>query len=116
MIYVDCLDSEMPKTTNGLTAKKIKERIRQCDKFVLLATEQAIQSKWCNWELGYGDSQKYFKDIAVMPITNTEGGNFSGSEYLAIYPIITSAYTYSTGTYYVEFEGKKVTLAEWLKN
>ncbi len=115
-VYVDWLDSEMPKTTNGYTAKKIKERIRQCDKFVLLATERAIESKWCNWELGYGDSQKYSKDIAVMPITNTEGGAFSGSEYLAIYPIITSGFTYSTGTYYVEFEGKKVKLSEWLKN
>ena len=115
-VYVDWQDSEMPKNTNGTTAKKIKEKIRQCDKFVLLATEQAIQSKWCNWELGYGDSQKYFKDIAVMPITNSEGGNFSGSEYLAIYPIITSAYTYTTGTYYVEFEGRKISLAEWLKN
>lgn len=115
-VYVDWLDSEMPKTTNGYTAKRIKERIRECDKFVFLATEKAIQSKWCNWELGYGDSQKYFKDIAVMPITDTEAGTFSGSEYLAIYPIITSAYNYSTGTYYVEFEGKKVSLAEWLKN
>jgi hypothetical protein len=65
--------------------------------------------------LGYGDSQKYFKNIAIMPITDNEGGTFSGSEYLAIYPIITSAYTYSTGTYYVEFEGKKVKLEDWLK-
>lgn len=115
-VYVDWLDLEMPKNTNGTTAKKIKERIRQCDKFVLLATEQAIQSKWCNWELGYGDSQKYFKHIAVMPITNSEGGTFSGSEYLAIYPIITSAYFYITGTYYVEFEGRRITLTDWLKN
>jgi len=115
-VYVDWLDSEMPKTTNGYTAQKIKERIRQCDKFILLATEEAIKSKWCNWELGYGDSQKYFKNIAIMPITDSEGGTFSGSEYLAIYPIITSAYTYSTGTYYVEYNNTKVKLSDWLKN
>jgi hypothetical protein len=115
-VYVDWLDSEMPKTTNGFTAKRIKEKIRECEKFVLLATEEAIKSKWCNWELGYGDSQKYFKNIAIMPITDSEGGSFSGSEYLAIYPIITSAYTYTTGAYYVEFEGEKMKLEDWLKN
>ncbi len=114
-VYVDWLDSEMPKTTNGYTAKRIKEKIRESDKFILLATEKAIQSKWCNWELGYGDSQKYFKNIAIMPITDNEGGSFSGSEYLQIYPIITSARTYSTGTYYVEFNGKKINLIDWLK-
>ena len=114
-VYLDWLDSEMPTNTNGYTAKKIKERIRQCDRFVFLATEEAIKSKWCNWELGYGDSQKYHQKIAVMPITDEAGGNFSGTEYLAIYPIITSRYLTYTGTYYVEFEDKKVELSNWLK-
>lgn len=115
-VYVDWLDSEMPKKTNGYTATRIKEKIRECDKFILLATEEAIKSKWCNWELGYGDAKKYFKNIAVMPITDNVNGNFSGSEYLAIYPIITSQYSYMTGSYYVEFNGKKVKLEDWLKS
>ena len=47
-VYVDWLDYEMPSTTNGTTAARIKEKIKDCDKFILLATEKAISSKWCN--------------------------------------------------------------------
>lgn len=114
-VYVDWMDSEMPKNTNGYTATRIKEKIKQNDKFILLATEAAINSKWCNWELGYGDAFKYHKNIAIMPITDKEDGEFSGTEYLQIYPIITSAYYYTTGSYYVEFQNNKMKLEDWLK-
>ena len=93
----------------------IEKVIVLLDKFILLATEGAIASKWCNWELGIGDVHKYYKNMAVMPITNKENGEFSGNEYLQIYPIITSEYYYTTGTYYVEFEGNKIKLEEWIK-
>lgn len=114
-VYVDWLDEGMPKTTSGVTAKKIKEKIKQCDKFILLATEAAIESKWCNWELGLGDAEKYDKNIAIMPITEKEQAAFSGSEYLQIYPIITSEYYYQTGNYFVEFNDTKILLKDWLK-
>lgn len=87
-VYVDWQDKEMPKNTNGATARIIKRKIRDNKKFILLATEAAIASKWCNWELGYGDSQKYQEHIAIFPIRNTYDPEFSGSEYLAIYPAI----------------------------
>ena len=58
-IYVDWLDEGMPKTTSGQTAVRIKQKIKSNDKFILLATEEAIDSKWCNWELGLGDAAKY---------------------------------------------------------
>ncbi len=116
-VYVDWLDSAMPKYTNGSTATRIKKKIRECQKFILLATEEAIKSKWCNWELGYGDSQKYFENIAVMPITDSPKQSFSGNEYLQIYPIITSEYYYATtGSFYVEFQGKRIKLEQWLKS
>ncbi|WP_407498466.1 toll/interleukin-1 receptor domain-containing protein [Elizabethkingia anophelis] len=114
-VYVDWQDNNMPSFTSGYTATRIKEKIRQNDKFILLATEAAINSKWCNWELGYGDSYKYHKNIAIMPITDKEDSNFSGNEYLQIYPIITSEYFYTTGTYFVEYNNTKVRLEEWLK-
>lgn len=60
-VYIDSQDPTMPKVTLATTALNIKERIKQCDKFILLATNGAIESKWCNWELGYGDSQKFKK-------------------------------------------------------
>ncbi|MDR6525322.1 hypothetical protein J2787_000692 [Chryseobacterium rhizosphaerae] len=79
-VYVDWLDNGMPKNTNCSIATRIKGKIKQNDKFILLATEAAIVSKWCNWELGYGGAQKYFKNIVVMAITNSENNSFSGSE------------------------------------
>ncbi len=86
-VYVDWLDDGMPKLTSGKTAKRIKEKIKENRKFVFLATEGAINSKWCNWELGYGDSHKFIDNIAIFPIRN-ENVTFSGTEYLNIYPRI----------------------------
>ena len=78
-VYVDWLDEGMPKDTCGDTARRIKQKIKECRKFILLATEGAIASKWCNWELGYGDAQKYLANIAIMPITEKRRDAFSGS-------------------------------------
>lgn len=77
-VYVDWLDPTMPKKTCGKTAENIKKKIIQYDKFILVATENAISSKWCNWELGYGDAQKYNSEkIALFPIRNN-GMDWSG--------------------------------------
>ncbi|WP_433630417.1 toll/interleukin-1 receptor domain-containing protein [Chryseobacterium cucumeris] len=114
-VYVDWMDSGIPKETNGYTATRIKEKIRDNHKFILLATEAAINSKWCNWELGYGDAFKFHKNIAIMPITNQQDNKFSGSEYLQIYPVITSEYLYTTGTYHVEYNGTITRLEDWLQ-
>ena len=77
----------MPEVTSAETASRIKEKIRSCDKFILLATEAAISSKWCNWELGYSDGCKFKKDIALFPMRSSDG-RFSGSEYMRLYPTI----------------------------
>ena len=93
-VYIDSQDPTMPKTTNAKTAENIKERIKMCDKFILLATNGAIESKWCNWELGYGDSLKFMRNIAILPIKprNVEDSSYIGAEYMRIYPYI--AYSY----------------------
>lgn len=113
-VYVDWMDEGMPKTTCGLTAVKLKEKITNCNKFIFLGTEGAIASKWCNWELGIGDAKKYPNNIAVMPIADSSGV-YSGSEYLQIYPVIKSEYTHVAGSYYVEWNSSRISLAEWLK-
>lgn len=125
--YIDSQDPSMPKTTNAETAKRIKEKIDKCDKFILLATEQAIESKWCNWELGYGDAKKYNQNnIAILPMNNG-GSTYNGNEYLEIYPHIVECVLgdkYSNGTlitpgYYVRtFNGqsyKLTPLKNWLR-
>jgi hypothetical protein len=86
-IYVDWMDEDMPAYTNAKTALRLKEKIKVSDKFILVATPNAINSKWCNWELGLGDAEKYQEHIALFPI-NRNTQNFSGAEYLRIYPYI----------------------------
>lgn len=44
-VYVDWLDPTMPQKTCGKTAENIKKKIIQYDKFILVATENAISSK-----------------------------------------------------------------------
>lgn len=89
-VYIDSQDPTMPKITSAETALNIRERIKQCDKFILLATNGAIESKWCNWELGYGDAKKYREHIALFPMKpkGAYDSSYKGSEYMAIYPHI----------------------------
>lgn len=114
-VYVDWLDEGMPRNTSGITAQKIKNKINKCQKFIFVATEGAISSKWCNWELGFGDAKKYPRDIAIIPISENRNTEWTGSEYLQIYPIITSQNEYISGQFYVEFNNTKITLTEWLR-
>ena len=89
-VYIDSQDPTMPKITSAETALNIKERIKQCDKFILLATNGAIESKWCNWELGYGDAKKFREHIALFPMKpkGAYDSYYKGSEYMTIYPHI----------------------------
>lgn len=126
-VYVDWLDDGMPKSTSGQTAVRIKEKIKENQKFILLASEGAINSKWCNWELGLGDAAKYIDHIAIFPIEK-DFSSFSGSEYLEIYPYIYNmdSLEYFRGEYrspgtYVVFpslngNSKVVPIAQWLKH
>lgn len=85
--YIDSKDKGMPNITSGETATKLKTRIKQCDKFILLASNNAIESKWCNWELGYGDADKFKDNIALFPFKRSNE-TYKGNEYMEIYPHI----------------------------
>ena len=77
----------MPQVTTTETAEKLKKKIDRSDKFIFLATNGAIESKWCNWELGLGDVYKYPDNIALLPVEGYKGG-YIGNEYLKLYPYI----------------------------
>lgn len=98
-VYIDSMDNKMPDHTSGETAFRIKEIIKYCNKFILLATDKAIESYWCNWELGIGDIHKYVEHIAILPMKEKGESDFKykGNEYLQIYPSID--YENATGTY-----------------
>lgn len=97
-VYIDSKDETMPKTTSGETASQIKTRIKKCDKFILLATNGAIESKWCNWELGFGDANKFENNnLALFPMCDKaySESSYKGNEYLEVYPFIVYEAGYS---------------------
>lgn len=89
-VYIDSMDNKMPDQTSGETASRIKDVIKYCNKFILLATEKAIESYWCNWELGVGDVHKFERNIAILPVKEKgqHDHQYKGNEYLQIYPHI----------------------------
>lgn len=106
---------------------------RYCKKFVLLATPKALESFWCNWELGIGDVHKFKKNIAILPVKEKGKYDFeyAGNEYLQIYPHIdyefgnnfyTKSGTIISKGYYVSEPVDKdnvrviTKLEDWLKN
>ena len=114
-IYVDWADQTMPEKTNGTTAQNIKNQIISGnDKFVLLATNNAIASKWCNWEVGIADPFKLLKKkMALLPLADNNG-TWNGNEYLQIYPRIEKS-NISNDEYFVWNPDNSVeTIATWL--
>jgi hypothetical protein len=113
-VYVDWMDDSMPKETSGETAALLKQKIKENDKFVFLATNNSIESKWCNWEIGFGDAHKYINKIALFPLKD-DYMDWKGSEYLQVYPYIIES-DYTTDYYKVVFpDRKEISLQDWLK-
>jgi hypothetical protein len=114
-IYVDWLDESMPEKTSGATAQKIKTKIILNDKFVLLATNSAIASMWCNWEVGIGDTYKLAKDkMLILPLADSRG-SWTGNEYLQIYPRVEPVPGYDTIFRVVYPDNSTKWLDDWLK-
>lgn len=84
-VYVDWQDSTMPRVTNRITAEGIKKRISALDVFLVLATNNAMNSKWVPWEIGIADNLKELETIAIIPVVDSSGV-FTGNEYLQLYP------------------------------
>lgn len=115
-VYIDSEDPSLPKKTNGKTASALKDRIESCDRFILLATNGAINSKWCNWELGFGDAQKFKSGyLAILPMYDQyDNSRYTGEEYMEIYPHIIMETMNGYPEYYVEYENKRTPLKDWL--
>lgn len=105
-VYIDSMDNKMPNQTSRETAARIKDVIQYCNKFILLATPKALESYWCNWELGIGDVHKFKKNIAILPIKEKGEYDFDykGNEYLQIYPHI----DFRDGTTYYRNNGGRI--------
>lgn len=82
-LYVDWQDHTLPAQPIRETAEKIQSKIRDLDLFLYLATQNSSTSKWCPWEIGYGDAAKGKEKILIIP-THTASGT-AGQEYLNLY-------------------------------
>lgn len=83
-LYIDWEDTDMPQPPNRETATALKRRINSTEYFLMLCTENALQSRWVPWEIGIADTQKAFGKILVAPVADSLG-RFNGSEYLQLY-------------------------------
>ncbi|MCB1044429.1 MAG: toll/interleukin-1 receptor domain-containing protein [Acidobacteria bacterium] len=111
-IYVDWMDEGIPDVVSGETAKKIKGKIREQKKFLVMVTENSKDSRWVPWELGFADPVKGMDHIATFPIA--EKSDFTQNEYMKIYPKI---YYVGEKWYIWRDDPMKFTrLAEWLRS
>lgn len=82
-VYIDWLDTRMPDKPDRRTADRIKNKIRDLDYFLFLATGNSVASRWCPWEIGYADPHKYPEKLPVIP--TRDGQTTRGNEYLDLY-------------------------------
>ncbi|MGG7598717.1 toll/interleukin-1 receptor domain-containing protein [Pseudomonas sp. WC1] len=88
-VYVDWVDDpELDRSqVNKHTAERLRGRMKQSDTLLYIATENATNSKWMPWELGYFDGHKPNK-VAILPVLEKESQKFEGQEYLGLYPTV----------------------------
>lgn len=111
-VYVDWKDTEMPRQTSPETAMRLKLRIAECRKFMILATNKALDSKWVPWEIGVADSKNGMGNVAVIPVDDS-GVTWKGSEYVGIYSRVEQSIT---GRLAVLEPGRQngIPLSQWL--
>jgi TIR domain len=113
-VYVDWIEDPKLSRANVTkeTALVLQARMKQCKALLYAFSENATNSKWMPWELGYFDGIK--GTVAVLPISRTSKSSFQGSEYLGIYYYIqidtvsgtndTALWVYETANKYVIFD------------
>ena len=112
-VYVDWLDPEMPAITSPDTARRIREMININRRFLVLATERSLSSRWVPWELGVADGKKPFSAIAVLPVSEDVYVN-APNEYIHVYQRFAKT---TDGEWYVFEPGKsesRTPVKEWL--
>ena len=119
--YIDSMDKRMPEETCADTAIRIKQVISACDRFLMLATNKALASKWCNWEVGIADKLKLpYNNMAILPMVDNPHSWYDGNEYLEIYPYVDSWVNYggkkALTVVYKSADGtsRRVSLKDWL--
>jgi hypothetical protein len=87
-VYIDWLDAGLPSEVSQETARILREKIEANGLFLLLATNNAAESKWVPWELGFADGRKRESSVAILEVRR-DSETFMGNEYYALYQRIT---------------------------
>lgn len=118
--YIDSEDRLMPQKTCSETAERIKNIIGSAQRFILFATQDAIRSMWCNWEVGIADKTHYLKgSMAILPFGSTtlKNSSYLGTEYLQLYPRIIFSTEREGDEFAVQYtDGRVFSLNEWLNS
>jgi hypothetical protein len=120
VVYVDKKDESLPPFTSRETARALRERVKQCRKFILLATQNSKDSKWMPWELGLSDGYKNALHTAIFPSVETEADTqWTTREYLGVYDrVVRGEFSGSSETVWMVWNNEKNTateLSKWLK-
>jgi hypothetical protein len=75
------------KHVTPITADKLRYRMKASKCIFFSTTENASESKWMPWELGFKDGHN--SRAAILPISLQNVSSYSGQQYLGIYPYIT---------------------------
>ena len=110
-VYVDWQeDPEMSREdVSKETAATLRKRMKQSKAMIYVATDNATQSKWMPWEVGFFDA---FSNggVAILPLVDDANSSFKGQEYLGLYPLVTKdAYTSGAKDVFVEEKGSRWT-------
>lgn len=116
-VYVDWIEDPKLNRANVTreTALLLQSRMKQCKSLIYAFSENAANSKWMPWELGYFDGIK--GTAAVLPISKSTKGIFQGSEYLGIYfyiQIDTIRGTNKSALWVYEASSKYILFDVWL--
>ena len=83
-VYLDFEEATISEKTPPERVSQIHGRIRNCDWFIFLATENSFNLRWCFLELGYAEAIKPHDAILVIP-TKGEKDLWYGGELLPLY-------------------------------
>jgi hypothetical protein len=117
-VYVDWIhDRQLSReTVNKETASVLRQRMWNCKSLFFATTANSSSSKWMPWELGFKDGHN--RRAAILPVAQNHTSNFTGQEYLAIYPYVVKneavnapgdkLWIHTSPNYYIIFD-------DWLK-
>lgn len=112
-IYIDWQDKDLPEVTSVETAEKLKQKIKQSQKFIVLATAKSIESIWMPWEIGLADTLKSLSNIAILPLV-VDSNRWDKREYYRLYNTIQDS---GSGWYVATPNGNYISvLNTWLKS